>query len=307
MKFIPGRCVLLCLLLAVTSLVDAHAETPLPDKVRVLEPLAFSDEDPELKIYLTLPAETDEPVPCVVVIPGGGFRAAQGMRYAHITQRLAENGLAVAQICYRGRPDHTYPDTISDVKAAVRYIRSISDQYSIDPDKIGAVGNSAGGTLTALLAVTGGMPEYEGQGGHHEFSSRIQAAVCGAGVFDFVARFEDERQVAMQPRVDVKVQTNGEWVGVPFSAGSEDWKNVSAIHYVDKDDAPTLFLCASDDKVVPWYQSLDMYETMVDAGGEAEIKIYSHGGHDVATKTEDALVEMVSFFKRTLVSESGSH
>ena len=91
------------------------------------------------------------------------------------------------------------------------------------------MGRSAGGTLTALLAVTGDDEELEGNAGHPEFSSRIQAAVAIAGVFDFVARFTDERHIALQPNVDKKLVSNGEWIGPPFSPDNEHWLRASAI------------------------------------------------------------------------------
>lgn len=124
------------------------------------EGLSYSSADPLLKLDLFLPPATARTVPCVMVIAGGGFLAQDGQRFRHFAVSLVVNGFAAALIAYRGRPHHTCRETISDAKAAVRFVRSISGEYGIDPDRIAAVGRSAGGALAVLLAVTGGMGEF---------------------------------------------------------------------------------------------------------------------------------------------------
>ncbi len=239
-------------------------------------------------------------MPCVIVIQGGGFLAQDGQRFRPFAVYLAERGFAAALIAYRGRPDHTYCDTIADTKAAVRFVRKVSGQYNIDPDRIGATGRSAGGTLAALLAVTGDIQDLEGAGGHPEYSSRIQAAVAYAGVFDFVSRFTDEEQIALQPKLEAKLASNGEWIGTPFSAVNEDWSSASAIRHVSEDDAPMLFLHCKDDATVPWIQSRDMFERMKGAGVRSEIKYYPAGGHGFNKLGQSPMADMVSFFQEVL-------
>ncbi len=134
---------------------------------------------------LFLPETSRRPVPCVIVIQGGGFRAQERGRFRPFAVYLAGHGFAAAMIDYRGRPDHEYQSTIADTRTAVRYIRKISKNYNIDPDRIGAMGRSAGATLAVLLAVTGGVEEFPGdEDRFQQFSVRIQAAVAYAGVYD---------------------------------------------------------------------------------------------------------------------------
>ncbi|MDP6357409.1 MAG: alpha/beta hydrolase, partial [Planctomycetota bacterium] len=204
------------------------------------EGLGYSSADPWLKLDLFTPPPTDKTVPCVVVIAGGGFLAQDGQRFRHFAEYLAENGFAAALIAYRGRPHHTCRETISDAKAAVRFVRSISGEYGIDPNRVGAVGRSAGGALAVLLAVTGGMAEFESDGGNPAYSSRVQAAAGIAGVYDFVARFATREQVSVQPEVDRKIKSNAEWIGAPFSTTDESWLRASAINHVKSTVPPIL-------------------------------------------------------------------
>ena len=271
------------------------------------EGLIYSPTHEKLKLDLFLPQQRTKPVPCVIVIQGGGFMASDGQQFRPFARYLAENGFAAALIAYRGRPRNTYLDSIFDVKAAVRFVRSVSAEYHIDPERIGAMGRSAGGTLAALLAVTGGMKEFEGDGGHQEFSSTIQAAVAYAGVFDFVARFTDKRQIALQPRMKAKLETNGEWIGEPFFPTGKHWMAASAINHIDKSDPPMLLLHCKDDSTVPWIQSENMRQKMNVAGIQTETEYYESGGHGFVTKDPDVpRARMVTFFRKTLTGPTVS-
>ncbi len=61
-----------------------------------------------------------------------------------------------------------------------------TEQYQIDPDKIGIFGHSAGGHIAALTAVTGDMPELEGDGGSLGYSSKVQAFAAASAPYDFL-------------------------------------------------------------------------------------------------------------------------
>jgi pectinesterase len=249
---------------------------------------------------LFLPKAAEHPVPCVIVIQGGGFRSQDGQRFRPFAEHLAEHDMAAALIAYRGRPDHHYRNTLADAKAAVRFVRKVGGQHNIAVDRIGAMGRSAGGTLAGLLAVTGEMQDFEGAGGHAECSSSIQAAAAYAGVYDFVARFTDREQLALQPGHETKIATNGEWIGAPFALDDPDWLAASAICHVDDGDPPILFLHCKNDTTVPWIQSRDMCAKMKDAGIASRVKYYETGGHGFKNLGEEPMAEMVRFFRETL-------
>lgn len=263
----------------------------------VLKGLSYSSADSQLKMDLYLPQQAVGTVPCVMVIQGGGFKSQDGQKFISYAKHLAENGFAAALIAYRGRPDDTYQTTISDTKTAVRFVRSISSQYKINPDRIGAMGRSAGATLAALLAVTGGVLELEENSEHSQFSSRIQAAAGISGVYDFIARFTQEEQLSLQPQLDTKLVSNGEWIGAPFSITNEHWLRASAVNHIDVMDPPMLLIHSLDDSTVPWMQSRDMHTAMTEKGIQAEIEYGGTGGH---AGPENAMELMVAFFQKNL-------
>ncbi|MEM9644703.1 MAG: alpha/beta hydrolase [Planctomycetota bacterium] len=283
-----------CILAAIVAI----PRQTLGDDVKILvrKGLTYSDADAGLGMDLFLPKDSSHPVPCIVVIQGGGFLPQDGQRFRPFAEHLAEHGFAAALISYRGRPKHTYQETMSDVKAAVRFVRKISVDHGIDASRIGAMGRSAGATLAVLLAVAGD-DDSSANGNHGDSSGRIQAAVGIAGVYDFVGRFESDEQTTLQPKASLKKRTNGEWIGKPYSSTDADWLRASAINSVDAADPPLCLLHSRDDQVVPWMQSREMHDAVLKAGGRSQLVISENGGHGGPEESKEV---MVSFFKDKL-------
>jgi acetyl esterase/lipase len=292
LRFCQFRTLLTLAITLTASFIRAEERSDESADITIVKGLKFSEAVPELTLDLYLPEATNESVPCVITIQGGGFRAQDGQRFRSFAVHLATHGFAAALISYRGSPEHQHRDTVADVQASVRYIRSVSKTHRIDPTRLGATGRSAGGTLAALLAVTGNQADPD---------CRIQAAVCFAGVYDFVSRFTDKEQLAMQPKHETKIKTNGEWIGAAFSPTDKDWLAVSAITHVDPQDPSILFLHSRDDATVPWIQSRDMHLAMTRAGIPSEIRIYETGGHGVRPEGKNSLDAIVAFLRKHLV------
>ena len=265
--------------------------------------LVFAGVDQKLTLDVYRPQNPSGPLPCVIVIQGGGFRAQDGQRFRPYAESLAKNGFAAALISYRGRPDHEYRDTLADVRSAVRFIRTHSEEYGLDPDHIGAMGRSAGATLAVLLAVSDGVEGLKPPGGVAKESSRIQAAAGIAGVYDFVARFTDKDQLALQPNAKKNRRTNGEWIGAAFSPTDAHWLQASAINHVNPADPPVLLLHSRNDRTVPWLQSRDMHARLKQAGIAAEIEISNDGGHRGPATAEKRII---TFFKKTLTKKAAA-
>jgi acetyl esterase/lipase len=119
-----------------------------------------------------------------VVIHGGGFIAGDksDSLVRQVCSFLSSSGYAALAINYRlARPpraaDVPWPRNLQDCKAAVKWLRVNATQFSLNPDRIGALGMSAGGTLAAMLAVTGDSRELEPASPFAGVSSAIQAVV----------------------------------------------------------------------------------------------------------------------------------
>ena len=120
-------------------------------------------------------------------IHGGGWvigdKREQGIP---LLRYLAARGWVGFNVNYRLSPGATFPDHLVDLKAALAWIREHADEYGIDPDFVVVTGGSAGGHLTALMALTANDPRY--QPGFEDADTSVQAAVPFYGVYDFTNR-----------------------------------------------------------------------------------------------------------------------
>ena len=200
----------------------------------------YGDRTLEMDIYR--PNDAWGKLPAIVCIHGGGW--AKGSRESHgaMAQALASRGYVAATISYRLSGEAKFPAQIHDCKAAVRFLRAHADEYGIDADHIGAIGLSAGGHLTALLATSGGVAELEGNGGSPGSSSVIQAAVPMGAQTDFLSERTQEVSAA-EPKGVIWQQ----FLGGTQQERPAVYKAASPLTHLDAGDPPCWFIAGEHD------------------------------------------------------------
>jgi len=138
-------------------------------------------------------AGTPTPLPALMWVHGGAWWAGD-RRYLPPTLAPGEladaalaRGMAYVAVDYRLALEAPFPAQIHDVKAAIRYVRRFADVFGIDADRLGALGESAGGHLVALLALTAGIAAIDGTEGVPDGRSDVAAVVDWYGVHDIRA------------------------------------------------------------------------------------------------------------------------
>ena len=137
-----------------------------------------------LDLYLP---EGNGPFPVVVNIhPGGFFTGDKDMVPGTPGKAMLKAGYAIASINYRLSGEATFPAAVQDAKAAVRFLRANAAKYKLNPDKIAAFGQSAGGNLASMLGTAGDVAEFDDPSlGNAGVSSRVQAVINWFGPNDF--------------------------------------------------------------------------------------------------------------------------
>lgn len=262
-------------------LLEDHPSFDVPlDGIEVEKGIVFArNPELELELDLFLPKNRDsKPIPCIVCIHGGGWRVHRRAWFNGHAAYFASKGYAAVSIDYRMFPAIESPlPCIEDCKAAVRWIRANAEKYGIDPNRIGAVGGSAGAHLTAMLATTADMPELEGKGGNADQPSAIQA---GVGYATPVYRLTEENIKEYQTR----------W---GFNA---EPKLLSPHANVDENDAPLLLIHGENDGLVPIDNALDMHAKYQAAGADSELITLPDKGHVFYT-CEEAAEWALKFFQ----------
>jgi len=254
----------------------------------------YGDRTLEMDIYR--PKGTWGQLPAVVCIHGGGWANGNRANHGRVAQALAARGYVAATISYRLSGEAPFPAQIHDCKAAVRFLRAGAKEYGIDPDNIGAIGLSAGGHLTALLATSAGAKELEGEGGNAMFSSAIQAAVPMGAQTDFLSARTREIS-AIEERGKIWRQ---------FLGGSQEdkpatYRLASPLHHLEKNDPPCWFITGETDD--PSTHADDFREQMKELSIQSGLTVVKDAPHPFLGKQVwfDEMIETTdAFFRSTL-------
>jgi acetyl esterase/lipase len=207
-----------------------------------------------LDLYLpVLPGTAADEIPVVVLIHGGGMVTGSKEMTKPKALLLSRHGYAVASINYRLAPDYYLPTQIYDAKAAVRWLRAHAGEYGLDMDNIGAIGGSAGAMIAAVLGTSGDVAELEGDVGDHlEYSSRVQAVVPIAGVYDLFSFYQSKiRYFEATGNLDDPDKVYLQWfVGcsLVYETCWEALELGSATTHVSADDPPFLIIIGDQDE-----------------------------------------------------------
>jgi acetyl esterase/lipase len=134
-----------------------------------------TDESLTLNIYQPL---NPGKYPGVIQIHGGAWRSGDSNNDEQFSRYLASRGYVVVAVSYRHAPQHHFPAQLTDVKAAIEYVRSHAQDWEIDEQRLGIIGRSAGGHLATLAAY---QPDAQ----------PLQAVVSYYGPVDLTAGYAD--------------------------------------------------------------------------------------------------------------------
>ena len=271
-------------------------------EVRIEKDVSYLGEGRTEKLDFYFPPghTPDKPKPAIVIIHGGGWYAGDkgAKREINLVMNLAKAGYVCASINYelaegtREEPftvklQRVWPRNLADCQTAVRYLRSRAKELGIHPDRIGAIGGSAGGHLTAMLGYMGPDEDVDGELEYAEFSSRVQAIVPMYGVHDLVHR-------AKVQELDGDART------------LELCRAAAPVTHLDVNDPPTLILHGTKDTTVDLKQSELLAEACRTVGIEFELKVVEGAGHSfhLQPKGHDLRPLVVGFFNRHLKAKS---
>lgn len=247
---------------------------------------------------------TKAPVPLVVYIHGGGFASGSNKLWLDplgelVTHRLIEAGIAVASIQYRLSAEARFPAQVHDVKAALRWLRHFAPGLGLAESSFAAWGESAGGYLAAMLAVTADRAELAGEVGVTGPSSAVQAAVSWYGPANLAtmpALGPPELQL-----VDAADSPESRLLGAPVHTVPDLAAVASPVTYVSATAAPIQLVHGDRDPGVPIGQSEELAAAYERARASVELIRVPGAGHGLHEVDRAALVDVgVRFLRQHL-------
>lgn len=265
----------------------ARADEPA---VEVQADLVFATVDgQELRLDLAKPRGVRGALPAVVVIHGGGWIAGSHKDHPELLPILAQRGYVAASVAYRLAPRYRWPAQIEDVKAAVRWLRTNAERFSIDPDHVGAMGFSAGGHLAMVLGTADPADLLDVDVLPGAPPSKVQSVVSWFGPTDLDA-------AELSPGAKSVL---GALLG-PKAVGRSPG-HACPLRCVDGADAPMLLFHGTRDPIVPVSQAVNMAEALTKAGVKGEVHLLLGEGHGwKGTTLADTVEDSIRWFDRTL-------
>ena len=203
--------------------------------------------------------DTSERAPIVAFVHGGGWATGHHFGPLRRAHSLAARGYVTASLTYRLADEGPWPTALEDTKCAVRWLRAHAHELGGDPDRIVLFGESAGGHLAALVALTPGW--CEGDGGWANHSSQAQGAFL------------------VHPAVDLPAMVN-EGVYPPAAAYfGDDLADASPVNRVTSDCPPIVTVTGDADTTVPVTHVQRFHQLLEDAGVRQRLHVLQGRGH----------------------------
>jgi acetyl esterase/lipase len=233
----------------------------------VADVLFATPEGHPLYADLYLPDAVAMRRPVIVWLHGGAWRLGDRRLCPDLSRHFAERGFAMVSVDYRLSQQAVFPAQIEDVKTAIRWVRHVADQYSLDRDRIGLWGSSAGAHLGALAAVSR-SGEFEGSGPmYSEHSSAVHSAALGYPPVDF-------QQMEPSPSAP-----ESQLIGAPVRTRPDLAAKANPIFYMHEGVPPCLILHGRRDELVACHQSELLHEALVAHGNLATLCLIDRLGH----------------------------
>ena len=247
----------------------------------------------DLKLDLIYPEDKfDKRYPCIVWICGGAWMRMDKSAHLSYLSMLAHQGFVVCSVEYRTSNEGSYPIQIEDVKAAIRYLKAHADRYRIDKEHFGAMGESAGGFLTCMAALD--HDKAHDVGDYLEESSSIQAACPWyppTNLSTFKYKDAEESAASMESLL----------LGYNIMRNIKDAYNSSPVSKVTKDAPPFLIIHGINDQTVPFEQSEELYDKLIENGCDADLIALEGADHADLQFFQDELWDrIIEFFKTKL-------
>ena len=223
------------------------------------------------RMDVVYPADAKKALPAVVWVHGGGWSDENLTRkYLPGTEmaRLSKRGFVTVSVDYRLCQEAPFPAQIEDCKAAVRFLRAHAEEFHVDPERIAAWGESAGGHLVELMAYS--TDEEFVDDSYPGFSSRIQAVIPWYAPSDLRMNEEEWKASDIYQKL-FAFPVPKEWERMMEAA--------SPVCYASRTNPPTLLMHGDADRLVSLENSRQMYEALKAAGNDVRLITIPGQGH----------------------------
>ncbi len=239
------------------------------DTLMIHKKIPLRPDDPRVTLTTYIADERRIKRDALLVLPGGGYAYCSEREGEPIALAFMARGCNAFVLDYSVNEAALYPRPLADASLAMQHIREHADEYCIDPDRVFAIGFSAGGHLCGSLGSLWNAPELRAvlpdmpEGINKPTGTILCYPVLSAYV-------PGTHMGTMQLCLGTDEPT-------------EEGKALFSIdRRISADTVPSFFMHTVADNVVPVQNSLVTMKAMADQGISFDARIYPHCAHGVA-------------------------
>jgi acetyl esterase/lipase len=260
----------------------------------------LSGEQQHLQIFkpmsmLAMPEAAPAKHPLIVYVPGSAWHRQNVWRGLSKALAAVAKGFAFAIVEYRPSDIAPFPAQIEDAKSAIRFLRAHADEYGIDKTKVALWGDSSGGHTSTFVGITGNN-ELAGEQNPGE-SCAVSCVIDWFGPTDIAMM--NYYPTAMDHRREDSPE--GFLIGRKnVLANPELAQKANPLNYISADKAtpPFLMMHGGSDNLVPFNQSVRLYEKLREFGKDVTFYKLKGGGHGMGGfNSPEALEVLFAFVK----------
>ncbi len=227
--------------------------------------------------------DLERKAPAMLVIPGGGYYMVSDREGEPVAMRYLALGFNAFVLDYSVAEDSAlkYPYQIAEAAMAMEYLRINAENLNIAPEKIAAVGFSAGGHLCAMLGSFHNCPET-GKVFKPTVCVKPNAVVLGYPVISS----------------DISFAHIGSFINLCGEENKELMKKVDVLNLIDENSAPAFIWSTFNDNVVPCQNAIEAALKYKESGVPVSLHVFGKGEHGLSVadatvyKADKALKEM---------------
>jgi acetyl esterase/lipase len=233
-----------------------NLEPAIPDNIEEIKDIEYKNiNGKSLQIDLYRLKGLSGKSPLLVFIHGGSWKWGKRSDYLVYLVDYAKRGYITATVTYRLLNDGPYPNCIVDINDAVDWFFRNGDNYGYDTSRIALIGGSAGGHL-AMLSAYGwnGSTQNNDSAAIPVYHHKIKAVVDIYGPADLTTEYARNHKL-ISPLI-----------GHSYEERPDLFLEASPVHYIDKDDPPTMILQGTADELLPVSQSDNLKKKLEESG-----------------------------------------
>ncbi len=241
---------------------DAERDKGLtePDDVKAYKDIRYGEHGDYNLLDVYVPTkQTDELLPVLVNIHGGGYFYGDKNLYRFYAMDMVQDGFAVININYRISPENKFPAALQDINETFCWLENHAQEYKMDLSRVFMMGDSAGAQLVSHYAAINSNKEFASLYAFKNHNIKIKGISLACGMYDLINMYKNPAQ-------------RGTFLAYLKKEDAKNKKKLDVLGAINSSYPPAfLFSCPNDFLVG---NCEPMANLITSRGGKATVKIY---------------------------------